>query len=95
MTTGPLDNICPHLSGKNEVACIEHRCRLFVQIMGQDPQTGEQINKWGCTYEFMPMLIIEGAQMGRQTGAAVESLRNEVVRLSQPRPPDPQLKRIG
>ncbi len=33
----------------------------------------------------MPVLLIENAQQSRQTGAAVESFRNEVVLASQQR----------
>jgi hypothetical protein len=32
---------------------------------------------------FLPLLLIETAQQSRQTGAAVESFRNEVVKSEQ------------
>jgi hypothetical protein len=66
-------NLCPLLKKK----CIEHRCRWYIQLLGADPQTGEQLNKWGCAVEFLPMLLIENAKEVRQTAAAVESARNE------------------
>lgn len=66
---------CPFWRG----ACKEHQCRLYIQVMGHNPNTGEQINKWGCSFEFLPMLLIENSQQQRQTGAAVESFRNEMV----------------
>jgi len=31
----------------------------------------------------MPLLLIENSQMQRQTGAAVESFRNEMVRANE------------
>jgi hypothetical protein len=31
----------------------------------------------------MPILLIENAQMSRQTGAAVESFRNEMVKANE------------
>ena len=68
---------------KKLIPCIEHSCTQYIQIIGADPQTGEQINKWGCAAAFLPMLLIENAQMGRQTGAAVESFRNEMVRMNE------------
>lgn len=68
-------NDCPFWRGP----CKEHQCRLYVQIVGRNPNSGEQINKFGCSFEFLPMLLIEGAQQARQTGAAVESFRNEMV----------------
>lgn len=72
-------HLCPLL--KKE--CIEHSCRWYIQILGADPQTGEQLNKWGCAIEFMPMLLIENAKEVRQTAAAVESARNESVSNSR------------
>jgi hypothetical protein len=67
---------CP-LIGKD---CIGLQCSWFTQVRGTDPQTGEPVDEWGCAVTWMPMLAIEGAQMGRQTGAAVESFRNEMVK---------------
>lgn len=53
-------------------------CPKFVEIRGTNPQTGVAVNKWGCVDSFLPMLLMENAQMSRQTGAAIESFRNEV-----------------
>lgn len=66
---------CPFWRGK----CKEHKCRLYIQVMGKNPNTGEDINKWGCSFEFLPMLLIENAQQQRQTGAAVETFRNQMI----------------
>lgn len=54
-------------------------CPKFVSIKGHDPQTGAIVDRYGCVDSFLPLLLIENAQMSRQTGAAVESFRNEVV----------------
>lgn len=59
---------------------INARCRKWVQIMGNNPNTGEPINRWDCVDALLPLLLIENSQMQRQTGAAVESFRNESVR---------------
>src|SRR5262245_7922645 len=64
---------CPFWRGP----CKEHDCRLYVQILGKHPQTKEEISKSGCSFEFLPWLLVENSQMQRQTGAAVESFRNE------------------
>jgi hypothetical protein len=45
-----------------------------------NPNTGEQVDEWGCAIAWIPMLQIETSQQARQAGAAVESFRNEVVR---------------
>ncbi len=58
-------------------------CPKFVSIKGADPQTGAVVDRHGCVDSFRPLLLIENAQMSRQTGAAVESLRNEVVKASE------------
>ena len=55
-------------------------CPKFVNVRGRDPQTGIDHDRWGCVDGFLPLLLIENAQMSRQTGAAVESFRNEVVK---------------
>jgi hypothetical protein len=54
-------------------------CRRYIQIMGKNPNTGEDVNRWDCVDNWTPMLLIENAQQSRQTGAAVESFRNEMV----------------
>jgi len=61
---------------------IDHKCQLWVQIIGSNPNTGEALNRWACADSWMPLLTIENSQQQRQTGAAVESFRNEMVRLN-------------
>ena len=64
--------------------CLGLKCSWFTQIRGAHPQTGEEIDEWGCAVNWMPTLLIENSQQQRQTGAAVESFRNETLnRLSQ------------
>ena len=71
--------VCP-LSGED---CIELKCAWYNQVRGVNPQTGQEIDEWGCAVTWMPMLLIENSQMQRQTGAAVESFRNETVKVNQ------------
>ena len=54
-------------------------CGWFMQLRGTDPQTGEEIDNWVCSVAMLPLLLIENSQQSRQTGAAVESFRNEMV----------------
>jgi hypothetical protein len=63
-------------------------CWKWIQIMGHDPNTGEQLNQWKCADAWMPTLLIENSQQQRQTGAAVESFRNAVVQAAQVPPPE-------
>lgn len=69
------EKTCPLLKTR----CVEHRCRWYIQLLGNDPQTGERLNKWGCAVEWLPVLLIENSQQQRQTAAAVEAFRNESV----------------
>jgi predicted Ser/Thr protein kinase len=55
------------------------KCEWFTQVRGENPNTGEQVDEWGCAVTWLPMLLIENSQQQRQTGAAVESFRNETV----------------
>ena len=71
---------CP-LIGKD---CIGLQCAWFTHIRGMDPQTGRDVDDWGCAVTWMPTLLIENSQKQRETGAAVESFRNETLnRISQ------------
>lgn len=70
---------CP-LIGKD---CIELECSWLVQVRGLNPQTGQEVDEWGCAITWLPMLMIENSQQQRQTGAAVESFRNEMVRTQE------------
>ena len=70
------ENWCP-LIGEE---CMKLKCAWFTQIRGTNPQSGEEVDEWGCAVTWLPMLLIENSQQQRQTGAAVESARNESVR---------------
>ena len=56
-----------------------HRCELYEGVIGANPQTGETSVKWGCSLKLLVTLTLENSQQQRQTGAAVESLRNVVA----------------
>ena len=59
--------------------CKLMECAWFIQIRGMNPNTGENVDEWGCSMAWLPVLMIENSQQQRQTGAAVESFRNEMV----------------
>jgi len=63
--------------------CVGLQCSWFTQIRGVNPNTGEPVDEWGCAITWMPILLIENSQQQRQTGAAVESFRNEVVKINE------------
>lgn len=45
--------------------------------------TGNQVDEYQCAIAWMPMLLIENSGQQRQTGAAVESFRNEMVKANE------------
>lgn len=57
-----------------------NRCLWYMHIKGTDPQTGEDVDTWNCVMSWMPILTIENTHRSIQTGAAVESFRNEMVK---------------
>ena len=63
--------------------CIGLQCSWFTQMRGINPNTGEPVDEWGCAVTWMPIMAVEIAQKSNQTGAAVESFRNEVVKGNQ------------
>ena len=69
----PLDNFNP---------CRQLECAWFMKITGKNPNTGADVDEWGCSMAWMPVLMIENSQQQRQTGAAVESFRNEMVKAN-------------
>ena len=56
------------------------QCSWFTQVRGQNPQTGEPVDEWGCAVTWLPLLLIENSNQTRQAGAAIESFRNETVK---------------
>lgn len=74
------ETTCPYTGHKD--LCRKHysNCPKWIQIIGHNPNTGEDMNEWACADTWLPILMIENSQMQRQTGAAVESFRNEVVK---------------
>ena len=79
MTKLKQGNYCPLIKKD----CIGLKCAWFTQMRGTNPNTGEPVDEWGCAVTWMPIMAVEIAQKSNQTGAAVESFRNEVVRANQ------------
>ena len=62
--------------------CKQFDCGWFIQIRGKHPQTGEELDEYGCAMAMMPMLMIENSRQTSQAGAAIESFRNEMVKAN-------------
>jgi len=63
--------------------CIGLTCAWFTRVQGYDTNTGNQVDEYQCALAWMPMLLIENSGQQRQTGAAVESFRNEMVKSNE------------
>jgi len=70
-----MKTICP-LIGEE---CREHGCTFYCHISGNNPQTGEVIDNFECAISLLPLLLVENSNQQRQTGAAIESFRNEMA----------------
>jgi len=62
--------------------CVGLQCAWFTQVRGTNPQSGNEVDEWGCAIAWMPVLILENAHQTRQVGAATESFRNEMVKAN-------------
>lgn len=80
--------ICPLMGGE---PCVEDgsirngelvSCRFWVTVFGKDPQTGKEINNGDCAMAWTPILLIENSKVNRETGSAIESFRNEMVKAN-------------
>lgn len=71
---------CP-LDGFNP--CRQLDCAWFMKVRGNNPNTGEEIDDYGCSIAWLPVLMIENSQQQRHTGAAIESFRNEMVKANE------------
>ena len=70
----PLDGFKP---------CRQLEWAWFMKIRGNNPNTGEEVDEYGCSMAWMPMLMIENSQQQRSTGAAVELFSNEMVKSNE------------
>ena len=60
--------------------CKQFKCAWFVQMKGTSPNDGKEVDEYACAVAWLPLLLVENATQARQTGAAVESFRNEMVK---------------
>jgi len=62
--------------------CKQFKCAWFVQMKGTNPNDGKEIDEFACAMAWLPMLLVENAMQSRQSGAAIESFRNEMVKAN-------------
>lgn len=69
--------VCP--LHKRDVAEVCHTCPLWIQLRGKNHNNGQDIDEWGCSFRFLPVLLIENAAQTRGAAAATEDARNHIV----------------
>ena len=72
------DGKCPLLNKK----CIKHQCVWYNMLQGKHPQTGQNVQEWGCSIAWMPLLLVENSGKQVQTNSSIESFRNEMVKAN-------------
>jgi hypothetical protein len=81
----PDDKVYCHRTGFRK-KCVDmvtkRHCRLWKHVIGLNRNTNQPMDHYDCVDSLKVDLTIENTQMQRETGAAVESTRNEYVRSS-------------
>ncbi len=62
--------------------CKQFKCAWFVQMKGTSPNDGKEVDEYACAIAWLPLLLVENATQARQTGGAIESFRNEMVKAN-------------
>jgi len=75
--------------------CKQLGCSWFTQVRGRDPQSGRDIDEWGCAITWLPVLLIANANEARQGAAATESFRNAVMGAHQAAQPPSAPPTVG
>jgi|TARA_R100000084_G_scaffold30419_1_gene11073 hypothetical protein len=70
------DGKCPLLNKK----CIKHQCVWYNMLQGKHPQTGLDVQEWGCSIAWLPLLLVENSSKINGITSATESFRNEMVK---------------
>jgi hypothetical protein len=63
--------------------CVGLTCAWYTRVQGYDMNSGNQVDNYECAISWLPMLLIENSGQQRQTGSAVESFRNEMVKANE------------
>jgi len=63
--------------------CVGLQCAWLTKVQGTNINTGQEVEEYQCAIAWLPLLLIENSGMQRQTGAAVESFRNEMVKSNE------------
>lgn len=67
-------SFCPFIGKK----CVESKCRFWTHLLGKNPQGEGTVDKFGCAIEFLPILLVENAQMVRMGIASTDKVATQV-----------------
>lgn len=70
-------DVCPF--HKKDVSKVCHTCPLYIRLSGTNKNNGQPVDNWGCSFAWMPILLIEATSETKMTSAAVNSFKNEMV----------------
>jgi hypothetical protein len=56
-----------------------HRCAWYTCLQGKNPQSDEILDEWRCAMTWMPIMMVENAQVGRGVNLAVNMMRDETI----------------
>jgi hypothetical protein len=84
MTGKPIndsDLLCPQFQKPLRKVC--HRCAWYMQLRGEHPQTGQEVDGWDCAMVWQPILLVNAAREVHFTTATVDKLREENMQIFQ------------
>lgn len=59
--------------------CLTHGCEWYEPLRGRHPQTGQEIDEYGCNIKWLTILLIENAQMTRAVTDTLDAFRKETI----------------
>lgn len=72
-----MKKICPLINGD----CLEYGCEFYIHLQGMNPQTGQPTDEYGCTFRWLPVLLVEGANQTRQATASIDKTATQINKL--------------
>lgn len=76
---GPKDCVCP--LHRKSMAKVCRTCPLWVRVTMQEPQNGEQVDRWDCSLAWLPSLLINLGKESAANVAATHKVRNVVASI--------------
>lgn len=67
--------MCPLIKDK----CARHQCAWYTKVSGTNPQSGKQVDDFGCAIAWLPILTIENSNQQRQTASSVDKVANQIL----------------